>query len=60
MMDGFNLIAPIERVIEVLNNKFPGFVKYATTHTQYATSKVKKYNVNEIRQYLIDNGLVSA
>ena len=59
-MNDFNLIAPIERVIEVLNNKFPGFVKYATTHTQYATSKVKKYNIDEIRQYLIDNTLVTA
>lgn len=56
----FILLAPLDRVIDALNHRFPGFVKYATTHTQYATSKVKKYNIDEIRQYLIDNNLVTA
>lgn len=55
----FNLIKPLPEVIRLLNIEFPGFVKYATTHTQYATSKVKKYNIDKIRNYLVSQGAIA-
>jgi hypothetical protein len=58
-MLNFNFSKPFPEVVKILDIKFPGFVKYATSHTQYATSKVKKYNINEIRQYLIERGCIA-